>query len=77
MTKISRSEHCKMELCVNEGQKLSECRVSPTKERRNLEGEKSVFNYIVCMSNFVERWPFGKVTIHIGCISHKDNVDEA
>ena len=56
-------------MCVNEGQKLSECRVSLA-ERKKEEGEKSIFDRV---------WFSMKTAVlegdamYTGSISHVDN----
>ena len=57
------------DLCVNEGQKLSEYRVNLAEEER--QKEKSLF---LTVSGLVGRRPFWKVRV---CFLHVDNDGEA
>ena len=60
------------DLCVNEGQKLSEYRVSPT-ERKKKERRKVNLS----MSGSVGRRPFGKVSLSILVVFNTDYDNEA
>ena len=62
------------DLCVNEGQKLSECRVSLAERKKEEEGEMSIFD---CVWFSMKTDVLEGAAMYTGSISHMDNCNQA